>query len=175
VADIDRLAKDFARSTAQLLNSTVCDGISLQAYLYKPNHLLVGHGLSKLSLEVQPFRLSVRRGRPRGWMGISYRLCLDPERKYLMVLSSYIGIYANDDGRSLLCHVDYERDKPHGYPEAHLQVDGESAALKSWRLVGGPVAGRPGWGGASGSAGRYPRSAAVEVLPGAGGGPAAER
>jgi hypothetical protein len=70
-------------------------------------------------------------------MEISYRLCMDPEREYLTVVSSYVGIYANDDGRSLLCHLDYERDKPHGYPEAHLQVEGESAALRSWWLVGG--------------------------------------
>lgn len=70
-------------------------------------------------------------------MELSYRLCLDPEGEYLTVVSSYVGLYANDQARSLLCHVDYERNKPHGYPEAHLQVEAESAALAAWRLTDG--------------------------------------
>jgi hypothetical protein len=137
VPDVGHLAHDFAGTIQRLLNATVCDGVTIQTYLYQPDHLLVGHGLSKDSLEVRPFRLRVGRGRPHGWLEISYRLRLDEEREYLAVVSSYIGIYANDQPKSLLCHVDYERNKTHGYPEAHLQVEGESAALAAWRLVGG--------------------------------------
>lgn len=33
--------------------------------------------------------------------------------------------------------MDYERNKAHGYPEAHLQVGGECAALRAWRLTNG--------------------------------------
>jgi hypothetical protein len=137
VPDVRRLAADFAATIRDLLNATVCDGITLQAWLYKPEHMLVGYGLSKDSLEVQPFRLRVGQGRPHGWMEISYRLCLDAEGEYLTVVSSYVGIYAHDSDRSLLCHVDYERNKSHGYPEAHLQVDGQSDALAAWRLTDG--------------------------------------
>lgn len=135
--DVRSLAGDFAGTIRDLLNATVCDGITIQAYLYKPDHVLVGYGLSKDSLEVQRFRLRIGRGRIHGWLEISYRLSLDTEGQYLMVQSSYVGVFANDDDRSMLCHVDYERDKTHGYPEAHLQVEGESAALAAWRLTNG--------------------------------------
>jgi hypothetical protein len=55
----------------------------------------------------------------------------------LQVGAGYVGIYAHDSDRTLLCHVDYERNKKHGYPEAHLQVEGDSAALSAWRLTDG--------------------------------------
>jgi hypothetical protein len=41
--------------------------------------------------------------------------------------ASYIGIYARD-GVTQLCHYDYERTKE-GYPAAHVQIKGDSAAL----------------------------------------------
>jgi hypothetical protein len=139
VPDLSQPAGAFAGIIQRLLNATVCDGITIQAYVYnlEPARVLVGHGLSKTSLEVQPFRLRIGRGTPHGWLEISYRLSLDDEGTYLTVVSSYVGIYANNDERSMLCHMDYERDKPHGYPEAHLQVDGDSAALKAWQLTDG--------------------------------------
>jgi hypothetical protein len=135
--DLHRLAAEFAQTLQDLLNATVCDGVTISAYVYRPARVLVGHGLSKKSLEVNPFRLRLGPGKPHGWLEVSYRLCIDDEGRYLMVVSSYVGVYANDTDRSLLCHVDYERNKAHGYPEAHLQVERESAALKTWRLTDG--------------------------------------
>lgn len=135
--DLGRLAGEFAQTVQGLLNATVCDGVTIKTIVYQPTRVLVGHGLSKDSLVSQPFRLRVGRGKPHGWLDVSYRLCLDEEGQYLTVVSSYAGLYANDRDRSLLCHVDYERNKTHGYPEAHLQVEGESAALKAWRLTDG--------------------------------------
>lgn len=120
-----------------LLNATVCDGITIQAYVYDRARVLVGHGLSKESLEVQPFRLRIGQGKPHGWLEISYRLRIDDEGRYLAVVSSYVGIYAADPARSPLCHMDYERNKSHGYPEAHLQIEGESPALAAWRMTDG--------------------------------------
>jgi hypothetical protein len=35
-----------------------------------------------------------------------------------------------------VCHFDYERDKAGGYPEAHLQVPGQSGALAA--MTSGP-------------------------------------
>jgi hypothetical protein len=58
------------------------------------------------------------------------------------VVASYFSIHAADDERSPLCHFDYERSKS-GYPEAHLQVFGESAALTAWE---GDPFGRRGLG-----------------------------
>jgi hypothetical protein len=111
--------------------------VTIQALAIQPDLVLVGYGLSKQSLEGQPFRLRIGRGKPHGWMEISYRLCMDEEGQYLTVLSSYAGVYADAGGQSPLCHVDYERNKKDGYPEAHLQVEGDSAALKAWRLTDG--------------------------------------
>jgi len=85
---------------------------------------------------VQPFRIGIGQGRPRGWMETSYGLCMDPESQYLTVVSSYVGIYANDRDRSMLCHVEDERNKPR-YAEAHVQIGAQCPALARWRLTDG--------------------------------------
>jgi len=118
VPDLARLAGAFATTIQDLLNATVCDGVTIQAAVNRPDRLLVGHGLSKDSLEVLPFRLRIGRGRPHGWLEVSYRLCFDDEGEYLTVASSYVGVCADDQARSLLCHADYERNETHGHPEA---------------------------------------------------------
>jgi hypothetical protein len=137
VPDLARLAGGFAETIQQLLNKTACDGVTIGAYTSGPDLVIIGHGLSRQSFEVKPFRLRLGPGRPHGWLEISYSLCLDNQSRYLTVVSSYIGVYGSEDPTSLLCHVDYERNKPHGYPEAHLQVEGNSAALAAWRLTDG--------------------------------------
>jgi hypothetical protein len=75
------------------------------------------------------------RGRPTGLAGRRWRPLtggwLDSSGEYLEVDKSFIGTYATDDAVTSLCHFDYERDKK-GYPEAHLQINGESDALAAW-------------------------------------------
>jgi hypothetical protein len=134
--DIGRQASDFANVIQDLLNGTVCDGVTMQALVIDARRQLVGHGLSRQTLEGKPFRLGIGRGRPHGWLDISYRLALDDEGRYLTVVSSYVGIYLEQDLQTMLCHFDYERNKAQ-YPEAHLQVEGACDALDRWRLVGG--------------------------------------
>lgn len=114
------------------LNTTICDGPTITAVV-RPSRpeILVGHGLTKRSLESQRFRVRRGSGKTWCWLNLSFRLCLDVEQKYLTVASSFIGIYATDDDRSCLCHFDYERNKA-DYPEAHLQVFGDSEALAEW-------------------------------------------
>lgn len=56
---------------------------------------------------------------------------MDPEGEYLMVDASNVSVSAGDEDGETLCRFDYERDKQ-GYPEAHLQIYGESAALAAW-------------------------------------------
>ncbi|WP_055480931.1 hypothetical protein [Sphaerimonospora mesophila] len=65
-------------------------------------------------------------------MDLSFRFCYDPEGEYFTVLSSFVAIYGDSDGKCCLCHFDYERDKVDGYPEAHIQVYGESPVLRMW-------------------------------------------
>src|SRR5262249_31379635 len=113
-----------------LLNATICDGVRIAAVISEdPNRVHVGHGLARPSLITEPFLVRVGRQKASCSLDISYRLSLDRERQYLTVVSSFFGIYANDQDRSCLCQFDYERDKAGGYPEAHLQVPGVSAAL----------------------------------------------
>lgn len=138
VVDLHKSARDFTAEIQHLLNSTICTGVALRALILRPDVVLVGCGLSRDSLESRRFPVRIGRGTPTCWMKVSYRLCLDEAREYLTVVTSYFGIYADDDEDLCLCHVDYEREKADGYPEAHLQVYGTSRALKEWR----------GWGGA---------------------------
>lgn len=123
------LARGFASKIQDLLNATVCDGSGISAVVSAdPNLVLVGHGLTKQSLVTEPFPVKIGRRKATCWLDVSFRMCLDDASRYLTVVSSFFGIYADDPERSCLCHFDYERDKP-GYPEAHLQVPGESTAL----------------------------------------------
>lgn len=135
--DLGQQAAQFADVIQGLLNGTVCDGITIHATVIDRNRMLLGHGLTKTTLETKPFRLRIGPGKPHGWLDVSYRIGLDTEGQYLTVVSSYVGIYATEDPQSMLCHFDYERNKPHGYPEAHLQVGAECPALTGWRLTDG--------------------------------------
>jgi hypothetical protein len=129
---LQRRARDFALKVQSLLNTTVCDGVMIAAVVAKPDRVHVGCGLAPdVLVPPTPFPVRVGRRKPSCWLDVSYRLCLD-RAGYLMVMSSYFGVYANAVGSMCLCHFDYERDKP-GYPEAHLQVHGESAALTAMR------------------------------------------
>jgi hypothetical protein len=134
---LGRQADRFADTLQDLLNATVCDGVTISAYIESPDRIIVGPGLTRSNLETKPIRLAIGRARVTGWLDISYRLCMDTENQYMTVVSSFVGIYAADDPATALCHYDYERDKTHGYPEAHLQVAAESAALNAWRLTDG--------------------------------------
>jgi hypothetical protein len=135
--DLHRLARDFARKVQQVLNATICDGVKITAVVARPERVHVGYGLARDLLVTSPFPVRVGRHKPSCWLDVSYRLCMDEESRYLTVLSSYFGVYADEAAEMCLCHFDYERDKP-GYPEAHLQVHGESAALAA--MAGGPEA-----------------------------------
>jgi len=117
----------------RVLNTTICDGPTITAVVNRTRtEVRVGHGLTKKNpVETQRFRVRRGGGKTWCWLNLSYRLCLDNEQQYLTVTSSFIGVYAADEDRSCLCHFDYERDKA-DYPEAHLQVFGDSLALAEW-------------------------------------------
>jgi hypothetical protein len=131
--ELSKLARDFASQIQHLLNATICNGVKLTAIVRSADLVIVGYGLTKDSLEGRRFPVQLGNRNPQCWMKVSYRLCLDDAKKYLTVITSYFGIYAVDDEDSCLCHIDYERHKGDGYPEAHLQVYGRSPALQEWR------------------------------------------
>lgn len=78
-----------------------------------------------------PKRFSVQIGarNPTCWLAVGYRLKLDDAGRYLTVDSSVFAVYAKDNDALCLCHFDYDRDNVTDYPDAHLQILGESLAL----------------------------------------------
>jgi hypothetical protein len=63
-----------------------------------------------------------------GHLGLSFRLAADSDRRYLMVESSFMGLFVDANLTQPVLHYDYERNKGDGYPEAHLQVCAETDA-----------------------------------------------
>lgn len=131
-ANIYSSARDFAERMQRVLNTTICDNVVINAVLRDDKIVTIGHNLSKNLVTPTPFRAGVRSHGSHCWLDIFYKLCLDQATGHLMVLDSFFGVYAREDETSCLCHFDYERNKADGYPEAHLQIDGESPALSNW-------------------------------------------
>ena len=78
-----------------------------------------------------PMRLPIQVGRkaPKLWLDVSFRLQMDQWDRYLTVRSSFVGAFPTEEGKDGLFHYDYERDKADDYPDAHLQVAGQDAAM----------------------------------------------
>ena len=55
----------------------------------------------------------------------------DPEGQHLAVLESGFALYVDRDGDRMILHYDYEGDPAHGYPPAHLQVNGTAEDLSA--------------------------------------------
>ncbi len=123
----------FAKELSGLLNSTVCHGVRVTSIISSPRRAVVGYKISKDDQDTTegiPVTRSAKH--PTCYIGLSYRLGADDAGKYLMVTSSFIGLFADPDLDQVLFHYDYERDKGDGYPEAHLQVCADSPA---WSVI----------------------------------------
>jgi hypothetical protein len=126
-------ARGFAGRLSSVLNSTVTNGVRLSVAETPRREVVVGNGVAKQDLDSKPFALN--RG-PDGQtlhMLVSYRLTADDEGRFLQVASSVVALFADAEETELL-HFDYERDKAHDYPEAHVQVVASSPA---WEGVTG--------------------------------------
>ncbi|MFE2427249.1 hypothetical protein ACFXJ5_10910 [Streptomyces sp. NPDC059373] len=97
----------------------------------------LGHQLTKM-LEPVRFPLRIGNQKPRLWMDLSFVCHLDAEEEYLMVLSSFFGVFASESAKDALFHYDYERNKRDDYPDAHLQVAGQEETLAAL-LPGRPL------------------------------------
>jgi hypothetical protein len=100
----------------------------------------IGYDLKRRDL-ADPGLIALR-GRPRLYLGMLFKMAADDAGNYPMIRSSVMFLSADADGVQLLLHYDYERDKPGGYPEAHLQVCATSAAWEELTRRRGPQ-GRP--------------------------------
>jgi hypothetical protein len=125
---LSKQVADFAGRLTRLLNNAVTDGIRLKSVVSRPDQLFhVGWNITKnLIVSDQYMPLRHESGKPRCYLYVSVRCILDPEQTYLTVQSSTFAAACDPDGEKRLFHVDYEREKRDGYPEAHLQVYGKS-------------------------------------------------
>lgn len=127
--DLRQKAVDFGGEISDLLNATVCDGVRLSAALQPNGAFLVSYKLSERDQNLgKAIPVTLGRKAASCYLGLSFRLVPDAEQSYLMVESSVIALYEDEDEAVELLHYDYERDKPHGYPEAHLQIEASSDA-----------------------------------------------
>jgi hypothetical protein len=119
----------FAKEIQTLLNCTIASHVQIKAVALSKGDdrlFILGHLLNKGTLTAQRFRLKPRAPKVELWMDVSFQLRLDAEREHLMVQQSFFGVFGAQDAKHGLFHYDYERDKADGYPDAHLQVYGES-------------------------------------------------
>lgn len=124
---VDNEARSFARQLSELLNKTICNGVRLQAVVQSAVGVVtVGAGIGTDRLRAQPIPCTVDARAATLNLTIQYQLRADASAKFLEVESSTF-VLTSVDGAELL-HFDYERGKGDGYPEAHLQVVGESDA-----------------------------------------------
>jgi hypothetical protein len=116
-----------------MLNSTICTGVTITSSVSgTPGLIYIGHGVARAELASQPFPVHLGRRKASCWVDVGYKVMLEETGRFLTIDASHFSVYSADDERSCLCRFDYERNKGGGYPEAHLQVYGKSAALASW-------------------------------------------
>lgn len=135
--DLAGRAREFAGQLADVLNRTVCHGITIRAVKARRDVFKVGYDLKSDDYRVAPIPLTIDAKRPSGYLGVTYSLSADDEAKYLMVRSSVLTYGHDRDTEHPLFHYDYERDKADNYPDAHLQVCAESPAWDSIRSTRG--------------------------------------
>ncbi|WP_245242153.1 hypothetical protein [Streptomyces sp. NEAU-H3] len=124
-----------------MLSRTVARHVTVKALAMQHGQektFLVASNVQKFPMKSQRFELETPAGRPNLWMEVSFQLRFDDEREYLAVQQSFVGVFKGRESKEGLFHYDYERRKGDGYPDAHLQVYGSSAAWEE-ALPGRPL------------------------------------
>jgi hypothetical protein len=135
-SDLERQAREFAESVQNVLNATICTGIRIGVVSSADTKLVsIGYGVTGICDTPALFPVSLGRKKPRCWLKVGYQLSLDTSGRFLTVAVSAFEVYAATGAQVPLCRFDYERGKSGGYPEAHIQVHGESGALAAWTGV----------------------------------------
>jgi hypothetical protein len=139
--DLKKESWKFKAELDELLNCTVCTGVSLKSIVTSdsPQRTVVGYRITKDNQDVTAgIPVTIDDSDPRFYLGLSIRLAPDEQQTYLMVTSSVMILATAadvaDEGNILL-HYDYERGKHErdNYPEAHLQI---CASSDAWQGAG---------------------------------------
>lgn len=132
-SELEKQARGFGQLVAEVLNKTVSNNVRFgMAALpgHNPPVVTVGHGISRSNpFKPQPIPMTITGKQPSVWLDVTYQLHLD-DRGYLVTKTSFFAVDAAPDGTKRLCHIDFERDKGDDYPEAHIQVYGDSEAMQ---------------------------------------------
>ncbi len=131
--DLRNQAFDFARETSELLNGTITDGLRLRTLVRHDGVIgWVGHRLREVR-DVPGELIPLTLGRAAHcFLHLIHTLSLDRAGEYLQATKSSYGVYVGSqslDEADLLVRYDYEREPSHDYPDAHMQVRGESSAV----------------------------------------------
>jgi hypothetical protein len=130
---LETQVREFAAAQSELLNRTIANGVRLSAVIpsgrdASPN-IPVACGISTATLSPHLVALTLGRKAAGLYLGLAYRLTLDPEGEYLTVAKSYYSIIGDPGGRTVLARWDYEREPSHKYFAAHFQVEGSAPAF----------------------------------------------
>ncbi len=92
--------RDFAERLSVLLNGTVCTGIRISAVeAATPTNVSVGFKVTRgHARPAEGIPLTLGRKPPSGYLGLGFQLSTDDEEAYLMVTSSFMGLFC--DGRA---------------------------------------------------------------------------
>ncbi|MFJ6566587.1 hypothetical protein ACIQNU_04155 [Streptomyces sp. NPDC091292] len=132
--DLRRKTTGFAKEIQALLNGTISQNVRILAVAHPTKRgddriFNLGNHLTQATMTARRFRLKPANDKADLWMDVSFQLRLDAEQEHLMVQQSFFGVFEGAEGSSCLCHYDYERDKKDGYPDAHVQIHGQSTIL----------------------------------------------
>jgi hypothetical protein len=145
--DLAKESRKFKDELDELLNCTVCTGISLNSVVTSdsPQRTVVGYKITRDNQDVtEGIPVTINDSDPQFHLGLSIRLAPDEQQTSLMVTSSVMILStAADvaDEANILLHYDYERGKHErdDYPEAHLQI---CASSDAWRAAGKRLGGK---------------------------------
>jgi hypothetical protein len=127
---LEAQARAFASDISHLLNNTVTSGVRISAVLNRDTgDCWVGRNLTRTNLAPAPVSLSLGRKAPRAYLFVAHILQLDPEGRHLMNTQATFGVYLDEDLEEMAVHYDYIRTPSNPYPEAHLQLSGDSPAF----------------------------------------------
>jgi hypothetical protein len=94
---------------------------------HKTATIPVGLGITKKNLKPSNVPLTLGSRPAHLELMVAFVLELDAEQEYLSVSKSQFGLYVSEDPEpELLVHWDFERNPTHRYPQAHVQVNGDS-------------------------------------------------
>jgi hypothetical protein len=129
--DLRTQAGQFAEQLTDLLNHTITDGVRIKSIFRRDlGRVWAGHQITQGN--PWPGRtIPIRRpgAKSHCWLHVQYTLQQDPGG-YLTVIESTFALHLGEDpGSASVFHYDYNRDSPTAYPEAHVQVPGQSWML----------------------------------------------